>query len=132
MSTSKEKDFKVIIATEVVSYRNNLATTLRVQGFTVELVTGGFHLLSLLEQDASISLIIVHENMHDMSAYEIISMIRTIKSRTELPTFIVSKVQNPEDVKGMVDAGANEFILQTPGLQPIIEKTKKYYALKTS
>jgi PleD family two-component response regulator len=97
------------------------------QGFTVEFCTGGFHILSFVEQYLDTHLVIIHENMEDMPAYEIISLIRTHKNKLELPIIYITKKQTEDGIQEVVAAGANEFIVQTPGLQVILDKTKKYF-----
>ncbi|MDO9184174.1 MAG: response regulator [Bacteriovorax sp.] len=130
MAISIEKEFKIIIATEKIIYRNNLASALRMQNFTVEFCEGGFHLLNLLEQsDNNISLVIVHENMQDMPAQEIISLTRTHKNKNELPIIFISQKNQTEEISDIISSGANEYIVQGSNLQSILEKTKKYYKI---
>ena len=126
MSIAKKKEFEVLIVTENVVYRNNLASALRMQGHVVEFAHGGFHLLHLLEYPNAINLIVVHEDMQDMSAYEIVSLTRTNRDPKELPILFVSKNLNDENIREMLSIGTNDCIVQTPGFQPIIAATKKY------
>lgn len=129
-SISVEKEFKIVIGSENITYRNNVASALRLQGFSVEFCTGGFHLLNYLENFEDISLVILHENMADMGAAEMISLVRTQKNKIELPVLFISKKQHaPADIQEIIMAGANEFIVQLPGFQSIIDKTRKYYNL---
>jgi PleD family two-component response regulator len=127
MSVIVENECTVIIATEQSIYRNNLASSLRMQGHKVELATGGFHLLYLLEnQDEGKIIVIIHEDMQDMSAYEIISLIRTTKTKQELPVLYVSRNKIKEDVVAILSVEANAYIVQTPVLNPILLAVKKY------
>ena len=56
LEKSKDKDkkkqaCKVLLASQSQAYRNNLASTMRMQGYDVEFAHGGFHLLHLLENE---------------------------------------------------------------------------------
>ena len=123
------KEFTILLATENVTFRNNLATSLRMQGYKVELANGGFHLLHVLEFTDNIDLVILHENMHDMSAYEIVSLIRVNKTKEELPVVFISRSKKVEEIDEMLSIETNEFIEQTPAFQPIIIAAKKYCSI---
>lgn len=127
MQIVDEKSFKILVATNNLNYRNTLGAKLRFEGFNVEFAEGGFHLLHLLERGSEYNLIIVHENQHDMPAYEVISLIRTQKTKTELPVIYISKTKNDEDVCEMVFVGANEFMQQSSNFAPLMERTRKYF-----
>ncbi len=125
----EEKKFKILIADENIHFRDTLASRLRLQGFTVEFSEGGFHLLHQIEKISDICLIIMHENMHDMPAKEIISLIRTNKPKSALPIVFVSKSSNEEDIREVILTGANEYMVKNPNFQPIVERAQKYFNL---
>lgn len=127
MQIVDEKSFKILLATENQTFRNNLGQKLRFEGFNVELATGGFHLLHLLEYSRDYNLVILHENMHDMPACEIVSLVRTQKNKADLPIIFISKDQKEETVVEMIQWGANDYVVQSTNLSPITEKTKKYF-----
>lgn len=124
----KKKEYTVLLATKSQAYRNNLASTLRMQGYKVELAQGGFHLLHMLENspEFEIDLIIIHEDMDDMSAYEVVSLIRVNKSKSELPIVYISRHNEEEIVSEMLSVDTNDFIVQTPAFSPILSAAKKY------
>ena len=129
MYVSEEKNFKIILVDENTQYRNTLASRLRLQGFHVELVAGGFQLLHILEKHWDYNLVILHENMTDMSAEEMISLIRTQKSKGELPILFISKNENEEDICDMIFNGVNEYIVKSANFQPIVDRAQKYFTL---
>lgn len=121
------EDFKILILSENVNYRNTLASKLRIEGFSVEFASGGFHFLHLVERYRSdFRVIICHENMKDMPADEMISMCRLTKAKSELPILFISKNNNEETVCDMILLGANEFVLQSNNMLPVIERIRKY------
>ena len=126
MQQVDENSCKILIAAENIKYRDILATRLRMQGFAVEFASGGFHLLHVLERRHDFRLIILHENMHDMSAFEIISLIRTKNAKAELPVLFISAKGSEEEIRDMIFIGANEYILKSPNLQPIVDRATKY------
>lgn len=127
MKIIDEKSFKILLATEDLNYRKNIAAKLRFEGFDIEFSNGGFHLLHLLEKNTVYNLIIIHENMEDMSGHEIIMLIRTTKSKTELPIMFISKDQKEEALCDTILVGANDYIIQGTNFNPITERVKKYF-----
>ncbi len=127
MTIFKTPAFKVLIVSENINFRNILAGKLRTQdNFEVEFATGGFHLLHLLEKHKDINLIICNEDMADMPAHEIITMIRLIKTKAELPILFISKNGDEEEICDLIFLGANDYIVQTANYRPIIERAQKY------
>lgn len=129
MPTYEEKDFKIIIVDENVQFRNTLASRLRMQGFHVEFASGGFHLMHTLEKHWDFNLIIIHENMDDMPAEEMIQLVRIHKTKTELPILFISASSSEEEICEMVLTGANEYIVKPKNPQPIIDRAQKYFIL---
>jgi len=127
MQIKDEKSFKVIIGSNDQTYRNNLGSKLRFEGFSVEFVDGGFHLLHLLERYTDQHMLILHENMSDMPSHEVISLIRTNKTKAEFPILFVSKDQREEEICDMVFTGANEYVVQQTNFAPLVDRVKKYF-----
>jgi PleD family two-component response regulator len=123
------KIFTILLATENLSFQNNLSGALRMQGFKVEVATSGFHMLHMLEnQDAAlkVDLIILNENMRDMAAPELVSLIRVNQSKKELPIIFISKfLKDDDEVCDAVDAGINDYVEQSTIMGPIILAIKK-------
>lgn len=124
----KDKKFNIILATQSATLRSNLAIALRMQGYTVELVQGGFHLLHLLEnsQTPKIDLVIINGELEDMPGFEVVSLIRTTKDKTELPILFVCKQDSEEAINDMISIGANDYIVQTSAMGSVINAAKKY------
>lgn len=127
----KEQDFNIVIVDENATYRNQLASRLRMMGFYIEFATGGFHLMHILEKEGkNFHLVIVHNNMSDMSAYEMTGLIRTFKSKSELPILFISRSVSPEDLKELVTFGINDFYQKTNEQHKIAEKVQKFFAAR--
>lgn len=129
MTSIKKKDFNILIADENSNFRSTLTSTLRLQGFNVEFANGGFHLIHLIEKLNNYHIIIIHENMQDMSAMEIILLIRTMRSKTELPILFISQIGDEKTTFDMILSGANEYIVKSENFQSIINRVQKYYTL---
>jgi DNA-binding response OmpR family regulator len=125
----QEKDFKILIADENIKYRDSLGSRLRLAGYNVEFVTGGFHLLHILEGFKNYQLIIIHEDMLDMSAQEIVLLVRTSKTKVELPIIFISQNSDEKATYDMIISGANDYLVKTTNLQSIIDRAQKYFKL---
>jgi DNA-binding response OmpR family regulator len=127
MRTIKNDSFKILIVTEAINFRNNLASKLRIANFEVEFATSAFHLLHLLENEFEpFQMVIINEDMHDMSAREMIALVRLAKSKKQLPILFISKSNDEEDIYELVLNGANEYVVQTANFIPILERAHKY------
>jgi DNA-binding response OmpR family regulator len=124
-----EKGCTILLATENLSFQNSLAGSLRMQGYKVEIANSGFHMLHMLENQESIGkmdMIILNENMLDMAAPELVSLIRVNKSKKELPIIFISKfLKDDDEVCDVLDAGINDYIEQSTIMGPIIQAIKK-------
>lgn len=129
MHPLEEKDFKILIVDENVTFRNTLASRLRLVGYNVEFATGGFHLLHVLERNRDYGLLIFHEHMLDMPAEEMISLVRTQKNKSDLPILFISENSSEAEICDMVLTGANEYIVKTANFKPIIDRAQKYFTL---
>lgn len=125
----EEKHFKILIADENIQFRNTLASRLRLQGFTVELATGGFHILHMLEKSRDYSMLIFHEDMHDMPSAEVVMLIRTTKNKTELPIVFISQDNSEDEICEIILNGANEYVVKSSNFQPIVDRAIKYFNL---
>lgn len=129
MSQLDEKQFKILIAAEDAQFKNSLASSLRVQNFIVELDSSGFHLLHVLEKNNGLSLLVIYEDLGDMSSEELISLIRLKKNKNELPILYITKSEATKDqICDMLAIGANEYIVRGPNFTPVIEKMKIYFS----
>jgi DNA-binding response OmpR family regulator len=129
MQVYEEKNFKIVIADENIKSRDTLASKLRFLGFHVEFASGGFHALHLVEKYWDFNLVILSENMLDMSAEEIIFLIRTKKSKLELPILYISKNTDEDEICEKVFGGANEYVVKSTNFQTIVDRAVKYFVL---
>ncbi len=129
MKNIDEIHFKVLIADENIQHRDILASKLRFQGFHVELANGGFHLLHLLEKYWDFNLVILHGDMGDMPAEEMVSLVRTTKDKKELPILFISNKGDPKEIGEMISSGASEYLVKSPNFQPVLERVNKYFTL---
>lgn len=119
--------FKVIIISENSNFRNNLASKLRLENYDVELATGGFHLLHLLEKDTHSTIIVCNGDMSDMPAIEMISLARIGKTKSTLPIIFVSKEVPDQEISELVYDGTIDHIAQSTNFNPIVERAQKYF-----
>lgn len=125
MAIITKKYHKILIVSDDAKFKNSLASPFRLQNFLIDLATGGFHLLSIMEERNDYSLIILYEDMSDMPAGEVISLLRLTKSQKDLPIIYVSKKNDESEIWDLLASGANEYIVHTGNFGPIIDKAKK-------
>ena len=106
--------------------RNNTALKLRMNGYAVEIATGGFHLCHLIEK-YKFSCVAIFGDQHDMAALEIISLTRTVHGPKELPLILIDKGDDKQEILEAYSTGLNDYIPMTPTYYKVlIEKFSKY------
>tara|TARA_R110000868_G_scaffold117600_6_gene312256 strand:- start:2336 stop:2722 length:387 start_codon:yes stop_codon:yes gene_type:complete len=65
-----------------------LSSRLRMQGYTIDIATGGFHSIHLIEKN-HYNLVLIIDDMEDMAAHETIGLIRACKSSSATPVIVL-------------------------------------------
>ncbi len=67
-----------------------LSSRLRMQGFTIDIATGGFHSIHLMEKN-SYNLVMMIDDMNDLSTQETVSLIKTtaLKKNSDVPVMVM-------------------------------------------
>lgn len=126
-----EQDFNIVIVDENTTFRNQLASRLRLIGYYVEFATGGFHLLNMLEKENKIyHMVIMHNNMHDMSALEMTGLVRSFKSKNEMHILYLSRSVSEEDLKELIQFGISDFFQKPHEQHKVTEKVQKFFQLR--
>ncbi len=126
----------VLIVDQNIQRRSNLATKLRLMGYTTELSSSGLHVVHLLEQAIDYKLksysgLIIVENSEDMPGREIMLLTRNIeKDKERFPILLLSKGHDPEEILLAIQEGANEYIIDFDNQGKILDKVKKHFPLK--
>lgn len=121
---AKKAQHKIIIASEDVNFKNILATKLRVENYDIKLSNSGFHTLFLIEQTVDVNILIVNDNMRDMSGIELIELTRSILDSSALSIIYISKSKANESETYTL-AGANEFFNQSTNYGQIVNAIEK-------
>jgi PleD family two-component response regulator len=111
--------------------RQNLASGLRVNRVEVDLATGGFHVISMVEQE-DFSALVINGNMFDMPWREIVGLVRDIKTKEELPIILGVKNIPQDEILEAFQLGVNDFVKEPESIAQLLEKTKKYSGKKPS
>ena len=104
------EDKKLLIIDSKASRRDTLASRFRLQGYYVELSNSGFHSLSQIEKYEFDSVVITG-NLFDMSALELISLMRGVFKKDELQIIYVDKKTSQDEVLEFFKLGINDFIV---------------------
>ena len=113
--------------------RNNLSSRLRMQNFSVEIATGGFHSLHILEQEENpaeiYTVILLIEDSEDMSGHEIASHVNALFKKRPPIIYVHKKKFSEQDKRRIEKAGVDEIFLLTEKnfnkLLKTIDKLKK-------
>lgn len=104
---------KIIIVDYKQSRRDVIASRFRLQGgFYVELASGGFQALSQIEKDIY-DCAIITGNQPDMSALELIGLMRGVFDKDEMQIIFSTKRIDEQDLIAIMKAGANEFVVES-------------------
>ncbi|EQC52521.1 response regulator [Bacteriovorax sp. DB6_IX] len=103
-------DKKLLIIDSKASRRDTLASRFRLQGFYVELSNSGFHSLSQIEK-YDFDSVVIQGNLFDMSAIELIGLMRGVFRKDELQIIYVDKKASQEEILELYKLGINEFIV---------------------
>ena len=126
----KTKELSILLTTSNVQEGQNLASRLRVQGHYIEVASGGFHTLNLLEDtNNSFNMMIIMGDQHDTSANEVTSHIRTLFSKKELPVLIMKDTQDKEEVLEAFSWGANDFSSRKLNFNDLLKRLEKLVKL---
>jgi len=93
---------------------NEWSSRLRTQGYAVEVSTGGFHALNLIEKE-NFDIMLVSGSAPDMSGIEVIAIARTVKSQEQLPIIFIADEGEGSQFVEALDQGANSYVLKRAG-----------------
>tara|TARA_R110000868_G_scaffold16687_17_gene74250 strand:- start:2470 stop:2856 length:387 start_codon:yes stop_codon:yes gene_type:complete len=109
MPASKRQS--ILIIDENQQRKMSLSSRLRMQGYTIDIATGGFHSIHLLEKN-HYNLVLLIDDMMDMAAHETLGLIRACKSSSKVPVIVLrSEGQELEnDVLKIINRDAPQAI----------------------
>ena len=119
----KKKNAILLVDNDPVR-RNNTSSRLRVQNIETELATGGFHAVHLVENN-KYDLVIIIEDMEDMSAFEVMGLIRTQFPGNKLPILYSSRSTAEQTILAGVEAGASDYLVLSDNFNELLKKIEK-------
>lgn len=119
----------ILLIIDSLKERNDLSSRLRVLGFKIEAASGGFHALNLVE-NKKFQLVILIEDMEDMAAHEIITHIRSIRDKKQLPILFMSKISDQAELIEMIELGANEYQVYSQNFNTTLQAIEKVCSSK--
>lgn len=90
------KNRAILIIDENPGRKTTLSSRLRMQGYTIDVATGGFHGVHLAEKNRY-NLVMLIDDMEDMPAYETLGLIRSRHDSASLPIIIMRSKGNELD-----------------------------------
>ena len=103
-------DLSILLVDQDQKSRNNLSSRLRSQGFEIENATSGFHAVHLVEK-TEYHLVLVIDDMDDMSGSEMVGLMRSIKERENLKIiYLYQETTDQNDMGIIMSTEANEIL----------------------
>ena len=110
--------------------RHNLPSRQRMTGYYVELVSGGFHGLHMLES-AHFDLVIVKNNPEDMPSFEVTGLIRTKWNPLQMPVIFMQDNEIEETVTMQTEMGVNSCLLSNVNFAELLKIIEKFPKIKS-
>jgi DNA-binding response OmpR family regulator len=111
---------KSILIIDAGKQRHNLPSRLRMTGFTVELVSSGFHGLNMLE-GANFDLVIVKNHPEDMPSFEVTGLIRTKWNSLQMPIIFMQDREFQDTINMHREMGVNICVLSNVNFAELLK-----------
>lgn len=122
----KDQYKSILIVSSSPQERDPLALRFRSNDINVEIATGGFHALHLLEDpNNTFHLAIVLGDLEDTNALEAIGHMRSFLPAKELPILLVHEAQNQKEDQEAFNWGASELAPRTENFNSLLKRVKK-------
>jgi DNA-binding response OmpR family regulator len=122
---SLKEPFKILFIDGNDSRKKQTSSRLRMQNFDVEIAQGGFHSIYLVERESFGLIIIQGDELEDMPAEEVISLLRNIHTREELPIMAILAQVDDDVAADLANSGANEILINTGNFNLILKEIEK-------
>lgn len=96
----------ILIVSDDASKKNDMALRLRFLGVKTETCSAGFHAIHLLERE-SFDIVVIFNDLTDMSGVEVIAITRTFKRQNELPIIYLYDKKHEDSGPKALYMGAN-------------------------
>ena len=111
----------IIIVDDEAPAREMVGDYLKMHGFTVTLCDGGNSLRSAIEAGASPDLVVLDLNMPEEDG---LSIIRNLKSRTNVPVIMLTATASPIDRVVGLELGADDYVAKPCELRELMARIR--------
>jgi DNA-binding response OmpR family regulator len=117
----------ILVVDDMRQIRNILRFSLKKEGYTVILATGGQMALDhAFDESNSIDLILLDIMMPKMDGYEVIRQLRKVDRTKEIPIiFLTAKAQQKDVIKGL-EVGGNDYVVKPYKFDDLNKKIQKW------
>jgi two-component system response regulator AtoC len=98
----------IVVGDDDLECRNFLETSLRYQGYGVELATNGDEVLDCLQTGSPVSAVLLNIFMPGRNGFETLHQIRS--NDKDLPVIMLSGASSPENIVTAMKSGATDFL----------------------
>ena len=103
----------VLVVEDSFTIRELQRSILEASGYAVTTAENGRHALSVLDRDASISLVVSDVDMPELDGFGLAAAIRAHPDRCDLPVVIVTSRDTDEDRRRGAEAGADAYVVKS-------------------
>ncbi len=125
MVTSSD-DVEILLIDNNLEQRNDLALRLRRLGYLIDIAKNGFHAIKEVEEN-NFKLLVISDHMGDMSINEIVTIIRSMNNKSEIPMVLYSPpIDDDLELDTLItDLSVNHIILSRE-FKKLVSKISKY------
>jgi serine/threonine protein kinase/CheY-like chemotaxis protein len=110
--------------------RDMLSRRLSRKGFTVLAAEDGETALDILE-DKKVDLVLLDVMMPGLNGLEVLKIIRSTRSSTELPVIMATAKSDSEDVVEALELGANDYIIKPLDMPVVFARVQAHLRMKS-
>lgn len=118
----------ILIIDDHTQRKTTLSSRLRMQGFTIDVATGGFHGIHLAEKNRY-NLVMIIDDMEDMPAFETLGLIRNRHDSATLPVIVLRSQGmelGAEEQDFLENEQVNEVLLWKDEFNSILRKIQRH------
>lgn len=131
MPTKEKEHSGTILIIDCGKQRHNLPSRLRMTGYTVELVSSGFHGLNMLEA-ANFDLVIIKNHPEDMPSFEVTGLIRTNWNSLQMPIIFMQDREFQDTINMHQEMGVNNCLLSNVNFAELLKLIESFPKNKTA
>jgi adenylate cyclase len=126
---SEKKEGRLLVVDDNEMNRDLLSRRLSARGYSVGVAHDGTDALAKIEAEP-FDLVLLDVMMPGLSGFDVLKILRTTKSASELPVIMVTAKDQSEDIVQALRLGANDYVTKPIDFAVALARTEAHLALK--